>query len=416
MRPYSFFIYILFSLVMRQIICNFATNLRRLKIKHEVQLFNFTPMKTKTERFFMTMLLCLMALAASSQTTVVDKDENFPVAYASVFNQDGKFLGQTDVDGLLPDIQDAKSIRITHIAYEPLMAKTGKMGATLKMKPVQMSLNDAVIAKPRSFCIRLTGFLRNFSLSNQLFEDDDPILHFYEGTGQLYIFLDSKKSSKWVDLATRDSRTGEMVDEQKHVTLHLSSNSVIEGIRKSKKYTTREAEGFTQIIKNDTTVGTIMTDTANHILRTDIDYLFPDTARTINLLLMKIRVTSAKDSYIYRQPEDDYCSQSNLLAHQSYMRCWTKAFGKRIEGDSFDELYIDLAEFLTEEEYKEATKQYKADKKSGAYSLTSEQLDEYISSHNIPQIPEELQKSLEISREIQAKKAEKKAEKKKKKE
>lgn len=372
----------------------------------------FIQMKMKS--LFISILLCMTSITAISQTVVVDKDENFPVSYASVFNQDGKFLGQTDVDGLLPDTKDVKSILITHIAYEPLKIKKEKIGKELKMKAVPVKLNDAVIAKPRSYCIRLTGFLRNYTLNNQLFEDDDPVRRFYEGTGQLYIFLNSDKSSKWYDLAVRNSQTDEMVDERKGAHLRLTSNSIIESIRKAKKYSTRQAEGYTQVIKNDTTVGTIVTDTANNIVRVDIDYLFPDTVQTINVLVMKLRVTSAKRNYIYRMSEDDYMSQSNLLAFNSYIRYWTKALGERIEGDSFSEFYIDKAEFLTEEEYKEEIKRYKAEKKKGVYNLTNEQLDEYISSRQIPEIPEELQKCMEISKEIQTKKAEKKDKKKQK--
>ena len=96
------------------------------------------------------------------------------------------------------------------------------------------------------------------------------------------------------------------------------------------------------------------------------------------------------------------------------MHYWTKAMGMRIEGDRFEEFYIDKAAFLTEDEYKADIKAYKADKKSGKLDLTSEQLDAYMKEHNIPEIPEELKKSLEISRQIQAKEAEKKEAKKNK--
>ena len=65
-------------------------------------------------------------------------------------------------------------------------------------------------------------------------------------------------------------------------------------------------------------------------------------------------------------------------------------------------------------EYKADIKAYKAVKKSGKFDLTSEQLDAYMKEHNIPEIPQELKKSLEISRQIQAKEAEKKEAKKNK--
>lgn len=371
-------------------------------------------MKQRIERYLLTALLCLTAMAVNAQTTVIDKEENFPVSYASVFNQDGKFLGQTDVNGILPDIQDAKSIRITHIAYEPLQVKKSNLGKEIKMQQVQLKLNEAVIAKPKSHCIKLTGFLRNYVLTNQLYEDDDPVHRFYEGTGNLYIFLNGKNNSKWYDLAVRDGKTGRMVDEQKDVMLSLRSKSAIERLNGHKDFKLRQAEGYKQIVRNDTTVGTVVTDPADSIIRVDIDYLFPDTVRVINLLVMKFRVTAAKQNFIYQQPNEEFVSQSNLLAYNIYMRYWTKLLGTRFEGDHFLEFRVDKAQFLTEDEYKADIKAYKADKKSGKFDLTSEQLDAYMKEHNIPEIPEELKKSLEISRQIQAREAEKKEAKKNK--
>lgn len=371
-------------------------------------------MKQRIERYLLTALLCLTAMAVNAQTTVIDKEENFPVSYASVFNQDGKFLGQTDVNGILPDIQDAKSIRITHIAYEPLQVKKSNLGKEIKMQQVQLKLNEAVIAKPKSHCIKLTGFLRNYVLTNQLYEDDDPVHRFYEGTGNLYIFLNGKNNSKWYDLAARDGKTGRMVDEQKDVMLSLRSKSAIERLNDHKDFKLRQAEGYKQIVRNDTTVGTVVTDPADSIIRVDIDHLFPDTVRVINLLIAKFRVTAAKQNFIYQQPNEEFVSQSNLLAYNIYMRYWTKLLGTRFEGDHFLEFRVDKAQFLTEDEYKADIKAYKTDKKSGKFDLTSEQLDSYMKEHNIPEIPEELKKSLEISRQIQAKEAEKKEAKKNK--
>ena len=355
-----------------------------------------------------SLLLCLMAVqSVKAQTVVLDADDNFPVCFASVFNQDGKFLGQTTVDGILPDLQGAKTIRITHIAYESLKAKASGLGKELRMKPVTLTTAEAVIAKPKTHCVRLTGFLRNYALSNQLYEDDDPVHRFYEGVGQLYIFLDGKKSNEWVDIAARDGRTQQMVEKQKSVRLGLKSKSLIEKIKNSEKIKTRDANGYQQILYNDTVIGTIVNDTDNQIIRSDIDYLYPDTVRVVNLVLLKLRVTELKENYIYTMA-DDYVSQGNLRKYCSFHNAWTKALGKMIEVKGFDEFYVEKADFLTQEEYKEAVKESKAQRKTNPIQMTSEQLDHYMVEHNIPAIPEELQNSLAISRKIQQKKADKK--------
>ncbi len=370
-------------------------------------------MTSRNHKLFIAsfVLFCLTTFLSHAQTIVVDKDDNFPVSFASVFNQDGKFLGQTDVDGNLPELGDSKSIRITHIAYEPTKAKVSSLGKELKMKSVQMQLGEAVIATPKTYCIRLTGFLRNFALSNQLYEDDDPVFRFFEGTGQLYLFLDGKKSNQWVDRDVFDRQLDKMVEKQKRVHIGLKPKSVLEIINKSEKTQLRDADGYQQIVSKDTVIGTVFTDSSAHLTRVDLDYLFPDTMKMINMVVLKLRVTNAKEHYIYQQVTDGYVSQSTLRGYQSFMHAWTKMFGKRIEIDSFDEFYVDKAECLTEDQYKQAMKEEKARKKAPGPVATKDVLDKYITEHNIPEIPEEILKVLETSRNIQAEKEAQKAKK-----
>ena len=370
-------------------------------------------MPSKPHKLFIVsfILFCLNTFLMNAQTVVMDKDDNFPVSFASVFYQDGKFLGQTDVDGRLPELGDSKSIRITHIAYEPAKAKVSGLGKELKIKPVPMKLGEAVIATPKTYCIRLTGFLRNFSFSNQLYEDDDPVLRFFEGTGQLYLFLDGKKSNQWVDRVVYDRQLDKMVEKQKRVNLGLKAKSIFERINKSEKTELRNADGYQQIVSKDTVIGTVVTDSLNHLTRVDLDHLFPDTMKMLKMVVIKLRVTNYKEHFIYQQMSVGYVSQSTLRGYQSYIRAWTKMLGKRVDLDSFDEFYVDKAECLTQEQYKEAMKEEKARKKEPGPEVTKDVIEKYIADHNIPDIPEEILKVLETSRQIQADKEAKKAEK-----
>ena len=350
---------------------------------------------------FLLFFVCSLSFL-NAQTVLVDSDEGFPVSYASVLNQDGKFLGLTSVDGLLPELNDAQSISITHIAYEPLKVKVKDLKGELKFKPVQMQLGEAVVATPKTYCFRLTGFVRNYVLTNQLFEDDDPILRFYEGIGDLYIFMKNDKH-EWMEIATRDGKTNQMAKKQKGVRLRLGAKSVVETINNSEKVSLRDAQGYRQVIKNDTVIGSLISDEDDRIIRVDIDHLFPDTVRLFNAVVAKLRITELKENFIYQMTDEDYVSQSTLKAYNTYDKYWTKLFGQRFEGNGFTELYVDKAECLSKEEYKEAMKQYKQLRKTSYAEFTSEDLDKYIREHNIPGIPDELLKSLEISRQIQEK-------------
>lgn len=364
---------------------------------------------------FLSLLLLLCHLGANSQTVLMDKDDAFPVGYASVFNEKGEFLGQTTVDGLLPDLNGAKSIRVTHIAYKPLKADVKDIGKELQIEAAEINLGEAVVAVEKPYCIRLTGFQRIYTSTNQLDDEDDPLLNFSEGTGYLYVFLDEKKSDKWVDLAARDLIKNQMIKKRDRGQFALGPRSLVEVLRDSKKVQLRGEAPFQQIIKNDTVVGSLVTDNDNKSMRFDFDALFPDTVQQLNLLIMKLRITESKMNAIYRQSDepDGYVSQANLRAVSFYTRMWTKALGKRLEYNLFRDFYVEKSEFLTKEEYEAAAKADKERKKNNPITMTSEELDRYMEAHNIPELTDEMKATMAISRQLMEEKAAKKEAKKK---
>ena len=68
----------------------------------------------------MTAMLLLTAWAEgvmAQRIQTVDKDGQ-PVAYASVMTEDGKFIGTTDLNGVLEDVKGEPKVVITHVAYQ----------------------------------------------------------------------------------------------------------------------------------------------------------------------------------------------------------------------------------------------------------------------------------------------------------
>lgn len=71
------------------------------------------------KRLLYIMALIGVLLPATAQTIVRDASDGQPVIQASVYDEQGKIIGVTDADGLLPHVGDSKAIRLTHIAYQP---------------------------------------------------------------------------------------------------------------------------------------------------------------------------------------------------------------------------------------------------------------------------------------------------------
>lgn len=88
------------------------------------------------------MLLLMMAVVDgvhAQRIRVVDKDGE-PVAYASVMTEDTRFIGTTDLDGVLADVKGAQKVVITHVAFQPMTLVVAQGG--------QVTLQDADYGLP----------------------------------------------------------------------------------------------------------------------------------------------------------------------------------------------------------------------------------------------------------------------------
>lgn len=94
------------------------------------------------------LLLCIVSLLhCKAQAIVCDVQDGQPVIQASVFDEQGKIIGVTDADGRLPDLADATSIRITHIAYHPLQIGVGAIKDVIRLRPMAYALKEVVMEK-----------------------------------------------------------------------------------------------------------------------------------------------------------------------------------------------------------------------------------------------------------------------------
>lgn len=76
------------------------------------------------KRLLYLIIYILTLLPTMAQTIVCDAQDGQPVIQASVYDEHGKIIGVTDIDGQLPNVGDSKTIRLTHIAYQPYAKKS----------------------------------------------------------------------------------------------------------------------------------------------------------------------------------------------------------------------------------------------------------------------------------------------------
>lgn len=92
------------------------------------------------------LLVALVAVAAEAQRIQTVDSNGSPVAYASVMTEDAKFIGTTGLDGVLEDVKGAKTVIITHVAYQSKTVEVGK-GGPITLEEADFGLPEVTVTK-----------------------------------------------------------------------------------------------------------------------------------------------------------------------------------------------------------------------------------------------------------------------------
>lgn len=366
-------------------------------------------MREKYIGILAAILMLCSGVPTTAQTIVKDKEDGSPVAYAHVLNQNAEYIGQTDAEGKLPDdLQGATTISISHVAYQPEKCDVGKLGKEILLTPATFSIGETVVSIPKPYCIRLSGFKRDYGMADGRISKkkplEEPIGVLSEGVGCAYILLDGSKDAKWYYHTEREL-VKETLKGGDNSTIHdLKPKSVVERAKNSKNMTLRDKGNYQQVLEKGHVVGNVVTDSADHVIRVDYDELYPDTVKTVNILLAKMKIYEMKNNCVYRLDDDDYVSQADLIRYKSFGHLYMKVMGSVIDLNAVSELFVTKAEYLSKEEYNKAMKEEKARAKSKRASMTANELDNYMTAHQIPAITEEMRHTIEATKEWEKKK------------
>ncbi len=340
-------------------------------------------------------------LPAKAQTIVRDASDGQPVIQASVYDEQGKIIGVTDADGLLPHVGDSKTIRLTHIAYQPLDVRVEQIGQELRMQPVTYAIKPVVVeSKKDAYCLKLMCYYRQYMVNGKGTVDElPPLVSFVDGVCNLYLFTDDYKTTRQVQLAKRqvvsnDMESGMTEEELPGISIHSLAERYHEAMDKS-PYTFQQ-------------------DSMRHIVTTTFNALYPDKSRPVKLNILdshsKYRTVAAptmvknQHQTVHRMGTYAKVSQGDLLAysevrqlkgtmrqrgHEKYaMNLWL-----------FDEYFPVEAELMTKQEYKAEQKTHKA----AQHSMSPEAIDHYIDEQHIPELSSDIQLKLEMTRKRQQK-------------
>ena len=85
-------------------------------------------------------------VASAQKLEIVDKDGN-AVPYASVMTVDATLVGVTGMDGTIADIGGAKTVVISHVAYQPKTVAVGTEGLKVTLDDADFNLPEITVTK-----------------------------------------------------------------------------------------------------------------------------------------------------------------------------------------------------------------------------------------------------------------------------
>ena len=124
------------------------------------------------------LLLAVVAIMATmsaeaQRIRTIDKDGQ-PVPYVSVLTTDAKYIGITDIDGVLADVKGADTISVSHVAYKPKLYKVNGHSGTVTLEDADFGLPEIVVKK-KPYVYVQTYYRVYF------YDDEDGIVYYRAG-------------------------------------------------------------------------------------------------------------------------------------------------------------------------------------------------------------------------------------------
>ena len=95
----------------------------------------------------MAVVAVMAAMNVSAQRIQVVDNNGQGVPYATVMTTDAALIGTTGIDGALSDVQGAKTVIITHVAYKPVTVTIDSDGQQVTLEDADFDLPEVVVTK-----------------------------------------------------------------------------------------------------------------------------------------------------------------------------------------------------------------------------------------------------------------------------
>lgn len=144
-------------------------------------------------RLLLSIIMSASFLAAAAQVKVVDRSDGSAVPFASVITADGRMLGMTDEQGLLPEEADTVAeFCVRHICYETFTAGlSDRKRGLIELTPQVYDVGSVTVRNSPHEYLRMRSYRRYYSSDTK-----DSARIYTESIVDYYIPLKKKPNKK----------------------------------------------------------------------------------------------------------------------------------------------------------------------------------------------------------------------------
>jgi len=266
----------------------------------------------------------------------------------------------------------------------------------------ELELQEFQYQRPKNYCQRLYGYYRYIDDGTTLIKGRQQKLYrVYEGVFELDVRYNKDEDDGATVIAGRDlvhpEKSGKFVE-----FYELQPYTFLEHARKHPKVFTLKTSGdTTRIYSKRGLSGTAIKDKANEELRIDYNALAPDTTMSLNLIIIRARLSNVFAKAVYRldDVDDNYVPQG-YLKHIVFDGDIDVEMSKDIRDiyHEHTELYIDSVAYLTKEEYKADKKISKAER-TKRHGYTAKDIDRLKEKLGVAPLSAEIYQRIEDQRD-----------------
>lgn len=360
-------------------------------------------MNRKMKKIILMAVVALMATmsAEAQRIRTIDKDGQ-PVPYVSVLTTDARYIGVTDINGVIEDVKGADTISVSHVAYKPKLYKVNGKSGTITLEDADFGLPEIVVKKKP--LVYVQTYYRVY-----FYDDEYGVMYYRVGfTDNVYDRVTKKLKTStthtskaiYAILKTAfNALAGNIVDKHSQINMKPLEERIKERYKDIQVKITDEGNGRKRISDFKGTIGYIVDNKEAGQRRFSYDQSKIRThvleVKGKEKKLKKRETKKAKernredaDFELYRIDDDGRCTPEDFMMSQ-----WMTSYDEdNKKGESVHKVHC-VQVFATDRAYvdKDELKQLKKENKM---KMTYQNILQFEHAHKIPALAPAIQKKL----------------------